>query len=83
MSEYQMEKLPDILRDMRADITRSLEYIALCMILNTITENGTRKITAQERRELSGVLAGEADVSLLLYEYLRNARSRTCGGDKK
>lgn len=84
MSEYQMEQLLDVLRNMRADINNSLECIALCMVLNVITNNGDRNITAQERRELLNVLNGEEDMNIMLRRYLTNAlRPRTCGGDKK
>lgn len=84
MSDYQMEQLLDVLRNMRADINISLECITLCMVINTITENGARKITAKECQDLLKVLNGEMDMSLLLCKYLTNtARSRTCGGDKK
>lgn len=84
MSEYQMEQLLDILRNMRADINNSLECIALCMVLNVITNNGDRNITTQERRELLNVLNGEEDMNIMLCRYLTNAlRPRSCKGDKK
>lgn len=84
MSEYQMEQLLDILRDMRADINNNLECITLCMVLNVITNNGDRKITAQERIELLKVLNGEEDMNLMLCKHLMNAvRPCTCGGDKR
>lgn len=83
MSEYQMEQLLDVLRNMRADINNSLECITLCMVLNVITNNGVRKITAPERRDLLKVANGEMDMNWMLCNYLMNAvRPRTCGGDK-
>lgn len=84
MSEHQMEELLNILRNGFVDIKDALECIALCMILNTITDNGARKITAKERQGLLKVLNGEEDTNLMLCEYLMHAvRPRTCGGDKK
>lgn len=84
MSEYQMEEIIEVLRGLRKDITRNLECITLCMVLNVITNNGDRKITARERIDLLKVLDGEEDMNLMLCKYLMNAvRPRTCGGDKR
>ena len=84
MSEYQMREIIEELRGLHKDITRNLECIALCMVLNVITNNGTRDITAQERSELLKVLNGEEDVDPMLCKYLMHApRPRSCKGDKK
>ena len=84
MSEYQMQEIIEELRGLHKDLKENLEYIALCMILNTMTNNGARKFNAKERRDLSKVMNGEEDMSLLLYDYLVNTvGSRACGGDKK
>lgn len=70
VSEYQMNEIINVLRDIRADIKDNLEYIALCMVLNTITNNGIREITAQERHAISKVMCDEAGVGAILWEYV-------------
>lgn len=81
MSEYQMQEIVEELRGLRKDITRNLECITLCMVLNVITNNGARDTTAQERSGLLNVLNGEEDMNLMLCKYLMHAlRPRSCKG---
>ena len=84
MSEYQMQEIIEELRGLRKDLKENLECITMCMILNTVTNNGARDITAQERLDLLKAMSGEQEVKLTLYSHLMHApRPRSCKGEQK